>query len=183
MNALSSVGQAFTAAASWVADDTMYLLARTGFGVGPEVYSDLEPRMTTPPKNVFRAYDQAAYFLSLASRRALDTGERDAAAALLAAAQAKRAEAAELRERISFMCRVSGLTCPSGSAAILRSTITSIDESGLNIDDRTQIRAILRANRRAVIAKQVTPLIAAAALGSALGFWWYRRPQSPPIFP
>lgn len=175
MDFLAPLQSMYSTASSWLVDDTMVMSARAGVSIGPDVYDQMDSRMTHMPKNVMVAYEQALYFVALAARRAMRNNE-PAVSALLRSLDSLQADADAVSAKVNWICTTTGVACPSGgSANVLQQAIDAVEHSGINLDDRTQICAVLKANRRAVQFRQVLPVLAAVGVGALAGTWWLRR--------
>lgn len=177
---LSAASSAVTTAMSWMADDTMVGFAQRGVGVETSVYDALEPRMTKAPDDLMVAYEQAAYFVAVALRRALwlaDEG-RDTGSIPFLTAQLSilTGEASEAEGKVGLLCRTTGLWCPTrGTVGVLSDAISVIEDAGLPAEERVQLTAPLKKSRRKVQIRQAVPWVVLAGAGGAAAWYWTRR--------
>ena len=143
----------------------------TGIGM----YDQLDPTMVVGPRNVLKAYEQAVYFVSVATLRALDEGERGAARYLQTVLGELQDDAAETYEKVNWVCSTFGVACPtSGSTEVLDRAITAVRMSGLNADDANMIERIIGSNKTSFYLRQAIPVIATVGAGAVLGTLLYR---------
>ncbi len=165
---------------SWWADDTMVALARAGSGAGPEIYEELEPRMTKPPKDLMEAYEQASYFVAIAALRARRLEEEGNPAAghtfLLAQLNALVQEVERAKDDVGMICSWTGYWCPvRGSGAVLDDAIEVIEDSQLPDEERVRMTTILRKSKRAVQFRQAVPWLVLVGVGAIAGTYWYQK--------
>lgn len=161
----------FDTLTSWTADEAASLAAEVGLSAGPEVYDELDTRMTETPADVNVAHEQAVYFLALAARRADYENEKAAQDLLVHGKRLIEAQQNQLDS--GWMCAMTGYGCTgSGSAEVLRQAADIIQKSGLNTVDTDKIVGHLTSNRRGVQLRQAAPFLALAAAGGA--WWWWR---------
>jgi hypothetical protein len=169
------------AAAMLGLEESMVAEAKIGSGIGPGIYHELPDETTEAPKDTLEAYDQALYFVALASRRARQEEETSAATYLMSVLEDLEAGRADAEEDVHFLCRYVGVGCPKGGqAAVLAEAINAVETSGLNIDDTTQITRILRRNRLNAQLRQAAPIVAAVGIAGLVGYALYRRRQQVP---
>jgi hypothetical protein len=174
---LTPLGVATSTVSSWLADDSMVLAAQSGVSIGADIYEQLDSRMTHTPSSVMVAYEQAAYFLALAVRRALREGTPTSV--LTQALSRIGAEAEAASDDVSWMCRSTGYGCPSGgSVSVLNDAIDAIEAANLPQDDEVQLLSLLKSNRWGVQVRQAVPVGVAILSGLAAGAWWYHKRRS-----
>lgn len=163
----------FDTVSSWLADDTMVAQATIGVSADSSVYDSLDERMLSPSPDAVTAYEQAAYFLALAARRADFEGNKGAQDQLFAAMS--RALDAK-SEDIGTICRTTGYMCRGGGrTSILQNTISEIESSSLNQDDKIRLTQYLRKIKRAVAIRSAIPIVTLFAVGAGATYWWYRK--------
>jgi hypothetical protein len=180
---LSAASGAVTAAMSWMADDTMVGFAQRGVGVETSVYDDLEPRMTKAPDDLMVAYEQAAYFVAVALRRAVwlaDEG-RDTGSIPFLTSQLSilTGEASEAEGKVGLLCRTTGLWCPTrGTVGVLNDAIKVIDDAGLPEEERVQLVTPLKKSKRSVQIRQAVPWVVLVGVGGVAGWYWMNRKRT-----
>ena len=159
----------------WLFDSWSETQAGLGLSAGRDVYDDIPEKFVKAPKSVKEAYDQAAYWLSIGSRRA-DHEDEEAAQDSLSSALSQLQTTRD--ESVGWWCSLTGLACgEQNKAQILRGAIDSIEYSGLNMDDRIIITGYLTKAKNAVVLKAAIPKIAIAAVGVGIIFLVVRRSQ------
>lgn len=174
---MSDITSTFT---SWLADDAMVIGALgnsflSPVGVSTSVYANLDPRMTRTPANAMVAYEQAAYFVALATRRAINMGATGAKTYLSSSLRQILADGEAAADRTNFVCRTTGYLCPvRGALTALNAAIEAISESTLPQDEVLRILPILRRSRRMLLLRLALPWAGLIALGAVAGTYWYR---------
>jgi hypothetical protein len=165
---------------TWLADDTMYYAAMAGSGIGADAYDEVPLRMSRPPKDQMEAYEQAVFFVALATRRAIqleDEGviSHGVKAPLQQELSRLGAEGAAAKSDTNILCATTGYWCPvRGSGQVLADTIEIIEGSGLPDQERVRMTTILRKSKQAVMLRQALPWLALAGVGGAVGIYWFK---------
>jgi hypothetical protein len=151
--------------------------AQAGVSVGPSVYDSLDSRMTSAPKNLMVAYEQALYFLAIGVRRAL-RDNNPTSTSLSQALSRIGTDANAVHDQVTWLCTTTGMMCPSGgSGAVLQEAIDEIERSGLSPDDVIQITTHLKSNKRWFQIRQALPFVVGTLVLGGAAAWWWRRPR------
>jgi hypothetical protein len=151
--------------------------AQAGVSVGPSVYDSLDSRMTSAPKNLMVAYEQALYFLAIGVRRAL-RDNNPASTSLSRALDRLKVDGDAVHAQVTWLCSTTGVMCPSGGAgAVLQEAIDAIERSGLSLDDMIQITTHLKSNKRWFQLRQALPFVVGTLVLGGAATWWWRRPR------
>jgi len=162
----------------WMADDAMVLAAQSGQGIGPEAYNNIPMRIRAPPPSLLVAYEQAAYYIALALRRAIDNNNSFAQSYLSEQLAAVLADGEAQAEGSSAFCRTVGGGFPTcrmrGSYAVLGKANEAIRLSSLEIDDGDAIRFFIKRIRLIIVVRTTAPVVGLAA-GTAFLVYWFRE--------
>jgi len=161
-------------ATGWGSDEVQVAQARAGYGIGPEIYDELNPRLLSSPSSLPHAYEEGAYFLAIAARRADYENEEAAYQALISALD--RLEGSKSTEEWGIVCSTTGYLCPKGGGlGVLQQVKSDIEMSGLNLDDRARLTAYLDNMMRSLKVKKMILPLALLAIGGGIGYLWWRR--------
>lgn len=156
--------------------NTMVLAAKSGVSIGDGAYAQIPSQMLSRPSSLLVAYEQAVYYIALGIRRALRESNTMAAAHLSTVLQEFEDEEAQVAAEVTWLCTMTGLSCPKGgSAQVLSAAIQAIEDAGLSEDDRVQLTAPLRSNLWGVRVRSAAPAVIAVGLGAAVGAWFFHR--------
>lgn len=154
--------------------------ADIGYSADKSIYDSLEPEMLKAPTTEAQAYDQAAYFIAIAARRADYEGEKEAQDKLWAylnvVREGKVAEVGQLCGLAQFTGVGESLACKwGGKIGILKGAIDSIKDSGLNEWDSEKLIGLIRDNKKVLARKALVPKLIAVGAGVGLILYFATR--------
>ena len=155
-----------------------------GSAVGREIYSQIEPKMLKPPKNLPAAYDRALYFVGIAARRAdaenNTAAEQELRAAYYSLAEEKGESGQPWYTPSGAVCKTTGYLCEKGGKlGVLREARLTIENSSLNSDDKARLSAYLKAVAAPILKKQILKASVLAGVVGLLGYvLWQKKAKS-----
>ena len=154
--------------------------ADIGYSADKSIYGTLNPDMLTEPTTEAQAYDQAAYFIAIAARRADYEGEKEAQDRLWAylnvIREGKAEEVGKWCEVAQFIGTGERLLCGGGGKiGILKGAIDAIKNSGLNEWDSKKLIGLLKENKKVLVRKAMVPKLIAVGAGVGLILYFATR--------
>jgi hypothetical protein len=151
-----------TVRGEYTADDAMYAAALASIKLGFSAYAAVPESMQTAPSNRKQAAEQAVYWLSFATRRAMDLGDTSSEQSLWAATE-------YVRDTIPWTGDCSDCM---PSSEVLGYAIKQIKLSSLPEEEKTQLVKAVRRLRNGVMLRTGAAIAGVVGvLGVGLYFW------------
>jgi len=154
--------------------------ADIGYSADKSIYDSLDPDMLTAPTTEAQAYDQAAYFIAIATRRADYEGEKEAQASLWdylnVIREGKAEEVGWVCSAAQFVGTGESWACGwGGKIGILKGAIDAIKNSGLNEWDSEKLIGLIKENKKVLVKKAMVPKLIAVGAGVGLILYFATR--------